>query len=623
MKSRDPSSAPRAPRGARCPNCGDLLSPGSIRCARDGWLWSEIVDPFSGATLAGKYRVIARLGRGGMSSVYLARHLMIDRLAAVKVLRPDLSRDSVQRDRFLREARAVNRIQHENVIDISDYGETSEGLVYLVMEYVPGESLLASIARGPFAPRRALNVARQIAAGLGRAHQMDVIHRDLKPDNVLLIPREDRREQVKLLDFGIAKMLDQPALTLSNKVFGTPGYIAPEYATGGAITPRTDLYSLGVVLYEMVTGALPFDVEHLGQMILKHVMEAPVPPRARVASVPEAVEALVMRCLEKLPERRFQDTREFIEAVDRVRRDLAVDPVMDAVPPATQPAAVMGWTPAIDVPGLEILDEHEPPTRIRMSLEPLLETPTERTIAASPEPVELAPSGVEIPRGGLGLGGVLDVTAPERVDATERPRAWRGFLDAVHERLSAAFWGDAPEAVQNRLASMASRVAAMDNAVTQLEVDRVRALGVEARSRELRLDHGHSVDDMTARLAQLTHERDESATRRIALMQRRKALVRRTQPGVDISGASDAILWELAACEETLRDQVSACEALEALLHGADEQLGVEERTLAAELDGLVRGLGASLEALDAHDAALRADVRALDALVTQRVVKD
>ncbi len=613
MISRDEATAPRVPRGARCPNCGDALAAGSFRCDRDGWLFSDVLDPFVGATLAGRYRVIARLGRGGMSSVYLARHLMIDRLAAVKVLRSDLSRDPVHRDRFLREARAVNRIQHENVIDITDYGETSEGLVYLVMEYVPGESLLAAISRGPLALRRALDITRQVASGLGRAHQMEVIHRDLKPDNVLLIPRDDRRDQVKLLDFGIAKLLDQPALTLSNKVFGTPGYIAPEYATGGAITPRTDLYSLGVVLYEMVTGALPFDVEHLGELMLKHVMEAPVPPRKRVPSIPEAVERFVLRCLEKQPERRFENAHALVEHIDALRRELADDPVMDTLPPRTQPAAVMGWTPPIEVQGLEHDFVDEGPTRVRSSLAPVEETPTMPNRARESSPTDL----LNIRRGGAGIGGVLDVSAPERVDPVERPRAWRAFIDSVTTRLEGVFWGDPPADVKTRVGAMTVRVSAMDVSVTQLEIDRVRALGVEARGRELRIDHGNAVDALAATLTQHNRERDESAERRTALLRRREEIQRTKGRGAAGLGASDAILWELAACEETFREQVAACEALEAKLHAIESQLTHEEQALAVELDALIRELSVALESIDALDTALRADAHDLDALVS------
>ncbi|MEI8259787.1 MAG: serine/threonine-protein kinase, partial [Deltaproteobacteria bacterium] len=207
----------------RCPLCGDELSPGVGRCPRDGLMVGDANDPLIGATLAGRYRILARLARGGMASVYLARHVLIERLSAIKVLRRDLCDDSTQRDRFLREARAVNRINHENIIEIIDYGESEDGRVFLVMEYLPGESLLQRLSRGPIAPVRALNIAAQIASGLGRAHQMGVIHRDLKPDNLILLPSNNGAELVKIFDFGIAKLLDQPSLTASDRIFGTPG----------------------------------------------------------------------------------------------------------------------------------------------------------------------------------------------------------------------------------------------------------------------------------------------------------------------------------------------------------------------------------------------------------------
>ena len=147
----------------------------------------------------------------------------------------------MQRDRFLREARAVNRINHENIVEITDYGDTEDGRVFLVMEYIPGDSLLQRISRGALPPIDALEIASQVAAGLARAHQMGVVHRDLKPDNVILVRDANGADRVKILDFGIAKMLDMPSLTATDKVFGTPGYIAPEYAAGSPIDGRADL----------------------------------------------------------------------------------------------------------------------------------------------------------------------------------------------------------------------------------------------------------------------------------------------------------------------------------------------------------------------------------------------
>src|SRR5690606_17356085 len=158
--------------------------------------------------------------------------------------------------------RAVNRINHDNIVEITDFGETEDGLVYLVMEYVPGEPLLQYMAQGPFGALRALDVAEQCLSALARAHQMGVIHRDLKPENILLVQRKERRDFVKLLDFGIAKILDAPSLTGSQQIFGTPGYIAPEYIQFTEIDGRAALYALGCILYKMVTGALPVTYQH-------------------------------------------------------------------------------------------------------------------------------------------------------------------------------------------------------------------------------------------------------------------------------------------------------------------------------------------------------------------------
>src|SRR4030095_1362200 len=201
-----------------------------------------------------------------------------------------------------REARAVNRINHDNIVEITDFGETEDGLLYLVMEYVDGESLLKAMASAPFETARALQIAGQVAGALGRAHQAGVVHRDLKPENIILVRRGGQADFVKILDFGIAKFLDAPSITGSQQIFGTPGYIAPEYIQSANIDGRADLYSLGVILYEMVTGALPFDYDYPGDLLVKHALEPPVPPSVRRPEVHPALEALILRCLRKSPD---------------------------------------------------------------------------------------------------------------------------------------------------------------------------------------------------------------------------------------------------------------------------------------------------------------------------------
>jgi serine/threonine-protein kinase len=294
-----------------CPRCTDVFGDDAAFCPHDGTALEKSKDRFLGRTIASRYRLIRRLGSGGMSVVYLARHELISRLSAIKILRPELSLITEHRERFLREARAVNRINHDNIVEITDVGE-SDGFAYLVMEFVEGESLLAHVQRGRLPWQRGARIAMQVASALARAHQMGVIHRDLKPENILLLPRSTApdtqgEEHVKLTDFGIAKVAGEPTLTLNEQLFGTPGYIAPEYVGGLGIDGRADIYSLAVVLYEMVTGVLPFDGKGQSELLLKPLTSAPIPPSQRVDGLPPDLESLLLRCLARDPADRPHD----------------------------------------------------------------------------------------------------------------------------------------------------------------------------------------------------------------------------------------------------------------------------------------------------------------------------
>ncbi len=316
-----------------CPRCSELLPDDAGFCPFDGAELKKTTDRFLGKTIAARYRLTKKLGSGGMSIVYLARHELISRLSAIKILRPELARIAEHRERFLREARAVNRINHENIVEISDVGE-SDGVAYLVMEYVEGESLLSLIQRGQLPWERAVRIALQVASALARTHQTGIIHRDLKPENILLVPRHHRGvasigsdplgispELVKLTDFGIAKMMGEPTLTLNEQLFGTPGYIAPEYVGGLPIDGRADIYSLAVVLYEMVTGQLPFDGRGQSDLLLKPLTTAPIPPSRRVQGLPSDLEALLLQCLARDPDDRPRDAFALHDAlVDILRR---------------------------------------------------------------------------------------------------------------------------------------------------------------------------------------------------------------------------------------------------------------------------------------------------------------
>lgn len=283
--------------------------------------------PWIGRLVANRYRLIARLGEGKMAEVYLARHVLIDRLSAIKVLRPEMGGDRALRRSFLREAKAVNRINHPNIVEISDYGETDE-TAYLVMEYVPGESLARHLARAPLGWARAARVALQLGQALARAHEMGVVHRDVQPRNVLVVPGRGGDDVVKLTDFGVAKLLDpsgEPRPTTGRHVPHDlePAYMAPELRQGGAADARVDLFSLGVVLYEATAGSLPFGAE----------LPTGPPPSLSARSIdgPEELEALVRSLLSVSPEDRPRDA---FEVVGRLQRVLEIDrPSVELDPP--------------------------------------------------------------------------------------------------------------------------------------------------------------------------------------------------------------------------------------------------------------------------------------------------
>jgi len=263
-------------------------------------------DAMRGRVLAGRYRITSRIARGGMGSVYLARDTGDGSQCAVKVLRDDLLLDVRVRERFLYESRAASRIVHPAVAKTYEVGETSAGEMFIVMEYVNGPPLRRLIRTGRMSELRVVLVGAAIAEGLAAAHEVGVIHRDLKPENVL-VPRGAQADSVvKLVDFGIARIVDAPRITTTQHVLGTPQYISPEQAMGGPVDNRSDIYSLGVILYEMIAGALPFDGDDAESLLRKHIKTRPVPLGEVVVpgAVSPKLERLVMRCLEKSPRAR-------------------------------------------------------------------------------------------------------------------------------------------------------------------------------------------------------------------------------------------------------------------------------------------------------------------------------
>ena len=279
-------------------------------------------DPMIGRVVAGRYRLEARLGEGGMGIVYRARHVLIDRVVALKLIRPDLRGETHLRAWMLREARAANRVDHAHIIDIHDIGETEEGELYLVMEYLVGTALSSELARGPMALSRGVDILEQMCAALGRAHDLGVVHRDLKSDNILLSTKGGRKDFVKILDFGLAHLAMDPRLAPKGAVFGTPEYMSPEQARGEEAGPQSDLYALGVLFFEMLTGQLPFRSSDR-ETLLEMQRSAPPPrPRSIKADLLPAAESIVLKLLEKDRRRRFQDAHHLHEELKALQRAL-------------------------------------------------------------------------------------------------------------------------------------------------------------------------------------------------------------------------------------------------------------------------------------------------------------
>jgi len=269
----------------------------------------------------GNYRVVSLLGEGGMGVVYLAQHPVIGRKVAIKLLHAVLARDPDIVARFFNEARAIHMIAHENIVEILDFGQTNDGQPYFIMEYLTGESLSEAVGRGAMAPEQVEAIGVQMCRALQAAHTKGIVHRDLKPHNVQLCMKQDGALLVKILDFGVAKILASPdgsqsVKTRTGSLMGTPLYMSPEQCKGaGVLDHRTDIYSLGVMLFEMLAARPPFVAEGVGELFAKHMLEDPPQLGELAPNVPPHMAGAIMKSLAKEPDARFPSMEDFRKAL--------------------------------------------------------------------------------------------------------------------------------------------------------------------------------------------------------------------------------------------------------------------------------------------------------------------
>ena len=311
--------------------CGLEFTGGALVCPRDGTeLTPAGQDPLVGTILADRYEILSVIGRGGMGVVYKAMHQLMEKVVAIKMMHAHLVSDQLALKRFQQEAKAASCLNHPHLIGVHDFGVTPAGQPYLVMDFLEGKSLTEIIdTDGTLAVKRALRIFAQACDGLAHAHNKGVIHRDLKPGNILLVDTEDKSDFVKIVDFGIAKLLphsgkESQALTQLGETFGSPPYMSPEQCMGLALDPRSDIYSLGCVMYEALTGQPPLLGSTMLETMNKHVSEMPR-SFSEVCSdlyIPERLEKIVFKTLDKNPELRPQSMLVLKDALETVGRDL-------------------------------------------------------------------------------------------------------------------------------------------------------------------------------------------------------------------------------------------------------------------------------------------------------------
>lgn len=341
-----------------CPHCAQHFSPDGRFCPFDGEPlcpapdWDPRADPLLGSVVDNRYEIESVLGEGGMGVVYAARHRALGKRFALKALRKDLATEPEIAARFTQEARTAASVSHPGLVEITDFGRLPSGQPFFVMELLEGQSLAQLIRRGgPIPAARAVDIIRQIADAMAAAHDRSIVHRDLKPENIHVAPDSADRDCVTIVDFGLAKVIGANRLTRAGMVFGTPHYMSPEQAQGDATDHRADIYALGVVMYEMFTGRVPFEADSYMGVLTKHMYMAPTPPSQLVGTDKLGVlEDITLRCLEKKPDHRYQHLRELMRDLD-----LAMNPTGERPSAAARPRRV--------TPRSLLADELELPSR--------------------------------------------------------------------------------------------------------------------------------------------------------------------------------------------------------------------------------------------------------------------
>ena len=343
-----------------CPQCRAHYPTHFSVCPQDGNQLDAVTEFSAGTIIREKYEILEKLGQGGMGTVYKARHLVFNEIRALKIVSENLARDEQFLERFRAEAVIMRRLNHPNAVRVDDIDKTEDDRPFIVMEYIEGQSLREVLAeRGALPVAEALEITRQACAGLSAAHGMGILHRDIKPDNIMVAASPEGATLIKIMDFGIAKIKESTTgfgegagATRTGFLMGTPDYMSPEQAQGtpgSRLTAATDIYSLGVVLYELLTGSQPFKGETPMAVLVHHMQTAPTPPHqfAPQHNIPATVSALVMRALEKEPARRFASASELeSELVRLAKKGFDQDPA-STVLFAAAPTVVMTPPPPI------------------------------------------------------------------------------------------------------------------------------------------------------------------------------------------------------------------------------------------------------------------------------------